>query len=118
MSIATLNWPSFSAFLIVWICISFGTWGIVCLLALTLMGRLLHSGLVPPVILLILAFVPISAVTLVVQSILFLVGVSIWRLKPQTSKRLVLFGTPAVTWICLLVLTWLAGGPDAFVPRL
>ena len=114
----TLKWPSFSSFLLVWLGISVLTWVAVCLAALVFMHGLLHRGLVPYPILLGLALVPILAVTLIVQIIMFVAARFKWRESPESNKRFVLIGTPPVTWLCLLVITCLAGGPDAFVPRL
>lgn len=118
MKYETLQWPSLCSFALVWVVISLVTWGLVCLLALVFMHGILQAGLVPMVILLPLALVPISLVTLTVQTTLFLVGRRFWGAEPQANKLLVLIGTPVVTWLCLLAITWFSGGPDAFVPRL
>jgi Mn2+/Fe2+ NRAMP family transporter len=118
MKFETLEWPSFGSFTLVWIAISVVTWALVCLLALLFMYRLLHAGLVPMGVLLPLTLLPILLVTLIVQASLFLAARRIRRDDPKANKKLVLLWTPVVTWICLLVLIMLAGGPDAFVPRL
>lgn len=118
MRYETLEWPSFGSFTLVWIATSLATWALVCLLGLIFMYRLLDSGLVPVGILLPLTLLPILLVTLVVQTSLFLAGRHIRHGDPKANKKLVLLWTPVVTWICLFVLIMLAGGPDAFVPRI
>jgi hypothetical protein len=114
----SLKWPSFATFALVWIVMSLLTWGLVCLLALVFMHGILHAGLVPAMILLPLALIPISVVTFTVQTVLFLVGRNALPGNLKANKQLLLLGTPVVTWICLAVFVWISGGPDAFVPRL
>jgi hypothetical protein len=81
------------------------------------MRNTLESGLIAPSILLILALVPILGITLGVEVVLLVVGTRIWRDRPAISKRVVALGTLPLTCAVLLVITWPAGGPDAFVPR-
>ena len=64
------------------------------------------------------ALIPVSLVTLVVQTVLSAIGRSIRPNDPEIDKLLVLLGTPLVTWLCLWLLTCLAGGMDSFVIRI
>lgn len=114
----TVKWPSAKSFLLIWIATALVTWVLTCLLARAFMYPTLEAGLVPYQVLFALALLPILGVTLVVLIILSTLFWHRWPESPGTGKKLVLFGTPLLTWLSLLLLTWLAGGADAFVPRL
>ncbi|GEM_PF-1453314 len=118
MYIEALKWPNLRSFALVWVVTALLTWGLVCLLALVSMYPILHAGLVPYWILFAMALILISIVTVVVETILFVIGRIRWPDSPEINKKLVLLGTPLGTWLCLCIITCLAGGPDAFVPRL
>lgn len=74
--------------------------------------------MIPAPVVLGQALVPISIVTLIVETVLLLVGHIKWPDSPETGKRLVLFGTLPVTWICLWIITLFFGGVDAFIVRI
>jgi hypothetical protein len=57
-------------------------------------------------------------VTLFVFGALIIAARRRWPGSPEPGKRLVLLGTPLLTWLVLFILIWLSGGADAFVPRL
>ena len=112
------KWPSIPSFALVWVSISLLTWGLACFLALSCMYGVLEAGLIPVEVLLALWLAPVSIATLTVQTVLFMIGRVRWPESPETNRRLVLIGTPLLTWLSLVLLTYFSGGPDAFVPRL
>jgi uncharacterized membrane protein len=116
--VEALEWPSLRSLALVWIATALLTWALVCLLTLLFMYRILEAGLVPYWFLFALALIPISIVTIVVETILYVIGRNRWPNSYNINKRLVLLGTPLGTWLILVIIAWLAGGPDAFVPRL
>ncbi len=118
MNNKTPKWPNPKSFFLIWFAMVLLTWVLVCLLALTFMYPILEAGLVPYPILFVLALLPIFAVTLFVFGILIIVARRCWPDSPEFGKKLVLLGTPLLTWLVLFILTWLLGGADAFVPRL
>lgn len=116
--VRAFKWPSLASFALVWVVTSLLTWGLVCLLALLFMYRVLQAGLIPTELMLAVALIPVSLVTLIVQTTVFAAGRSIRPDSPETEKLLVLLGTPLVTWLCLWLLTYLAGGANSFVIRI
>lgn len=118
MAYKSLTWPSVLSFVLVWVFMSFLTWGLVCLFAIVFLYSILQAGLIPAEVLLVLWLIPISGVTLLVQTALFVIGRFRWPDSAEANKRLVLFCTPLVTWLVLVLFTLLSGGADSFVPRL
>lgn len=114
----TFQWPSIASFGLYWVVMSLVTWGLVCLLSLVFMRHELEAGLVPGAILLALVLMPISMVTVIVQTTLFLIGRSVWPDFDESNKWLVWLGTPLVTWLCLLLITFMLGGAGSLVPRI
>lgn len=113
-----LKWPSVLSYVIVWVVMSAVTWGLLCLLLMVFMYPVLQAGLVPVPIMLVLALIPVSSVTLMVQTALFLIGLVKWPDSPENNKRLVLICTLPLSWFCLWLVTYLAGGADSFVIRI
>ncbi len=113
-----LKWPSFASFLLLWSAASLLTWQLVCIFSVVFMYRELDAGMVPPPILLVLALIPISIVTLIVETVLFLVGHIRYPESPETCKRLVLYGMLPATLLCLWLITLFCGGVDAFIVRI
>jgi len=113
-----MKWPSLRSLATVWVLTSLLTWALVCLFALVFMYPILEAGLIPYWFLFALALTAISIVTIVIETILYVIGRIRLPDSPQSNKKLVLLGTPLVTWLFLFIITCLAGGPDAFVPRL
>jgi hypothetical protein len=97
---------------------TFLTWAVGCSLALLFVPRELERGVLPTEVLLVLWGVPVAGATLVVQTLLLLIG---RRLPPgsrpgQGIPSCLL--TSAVTLLGLWVLLVLLGGPGAIIPRL
>jgi hypothetical protein len=105
-------------FAVVWGLMSLVTWGILCLAALTFKYSLLKAGLVPAGVLLALAVIPVAVVTLCVQVCLYLTAVKFRGDKAYDMRLWLVIGTPTLTLILLALMILLAGGPEAFVPRL
>jgi hypothetical protein len=116
--VQTIKWPSFASFLLLWVVAASVTWGLVCLFSAVVVYRELDAGMIPAHVLLALALIPILIVTLIVETVLFLVGHIRLPDSPETGKRLVLFGTLPVTWVCLWLITLFCGGLDAFIVRI
>ena len=114
----TFQWPSIASFALYWVVMSLVTWGLVCLISLVFMRRELEAGLVPGPILLALALIPISVVTVFVQITMFLICRSVWPHRTALNKWLVWLGTPLVSWLYLLLITYLLGGAGSLVPRI
>lgn len=110
--------PSFAWFALVWLSLVSANWGIVCLLALGFWSRELASGLVPPIVLFGLALLSIAILTMALQTLGLLIARRWWPQSTRKIKRFVIVGTTLGLWLCLLCLTYLAGGVDGFIPRL
>ncbi len=101
-----------------WGAVTLVTWVQLCLISLGVLYPNINVGLVPAPVMLFMSVVPVSGLTLVVQTVLFVIGLLKWPDSHETNKRLVFFGTLPLTCFILWLIIELAGGVSSFVIRI
>jgi hypothetical protein len=110
--------PNLKNFFLLWAASALAVWMLICLYMLVFMFPVLKAGLVPWEVILVLALFPIALGALIVQTGWGLLVKSVSPFSEGINIKLVIFGTPVLTCIFMVLLIILAGGPDAFIPRL